>query len=93
MERRERLKRVVAERGISLDPIFLKLGQEMHHYMAQKQEELFFTEGSQDLVVARYTIAYYSLKKAKARIAEAKRKKAEGITVDLSLHFQNAFQY
>ena len=83
MERRERLKRIVAERGISLDPIFVELGQEMQHYMAQQQKELFFTEGTQELVLARYTIADWSLRKAKERIALAKRRKESGEKVPL----------
>ena len=78
MERRERLKRIVAEREINLEPIFRELGQEMQLYMSQKQDELFFTEGTQDLVLARYSIADWSLRKAKDRIAAAKRRKELG---------------
>ena len=78
MERRERLKRIVAEREINLEPIFRELGQEMQLYMSQKQDELFFTEGTQDLVLSRYSIADWSLRKAKDRIAAAKRRKELG---------------
>lgn len=56
----------------------MELGREMQHQTTQKQEELFFTEGTQQLVVARYTIAYWSLRKAKERIAVAKQRRADG---------------
>eukprot|EP00210_Caulerpa_lentillifera_P004040 g3854.t2 len=84
LERRERLKRVIAERGISLPAWLIESGQEMDMYLSRRQKELFFTEGTQELVLARYTIADYSLQRAKQRIALAKWKRDLGEVVDLT---------
>lgn len=84
MERRERLKRVIAERGISLPAWLIESGQEMDLYLSRRQKELFFTEGTQELVLARYTIADFSLLRAKNRIAQAKRKRETGEEVELT---------
>ncbi|KAI9740333.1 MAG: hypothetical protein M1834_004912 [Cirrosporium novae-zelandiae] len=52
---------------------------------AQEQDEEFYTEGSQELLEARKKIAYYSLPRAKARLALQK----EESTITLHTHIRH----
>lgn len=51
--------------------------KEANNAQATEENELFYTEGSEDLKEARLIIAKYSLPRGQKRIAEQKRRRAE----------------
>ena len=75
MERRDRLKRLVAERDIPLATTMGDGGKEVVVAVSAAQRELFHTEGTEELLAARMQFANWSLKRAKERILSAKRKR------------------
>lgn len=78
MERRERLKRIVAERGVPLTSAHGASGQDIVVEVSKNQKELFYTEGTDALMLARKDVAAWSLMQAKNRIGSAKRKREAG---------------
>lgn len=78
LERRERLKRIVAERGVPLTSAFGDSGQDIIVQVTKDQKELFYTEGPASLMTARNDLTTWSLHRAKDRIGTAKRKRAAG---------------
>ncbi|GMH40875.1 hypothetical protein BSKO_08779 [Bryopsis sp. KO-2023] len=82
MERRERLKRIVAERDVPLSAAHGESGQEMLIEVQKDQKEVFYTEGVEELMSARQEIAQWSLVRGKSRIATAKRKRETGEETD-----------
>lgn len=85
MERRERLKRIVAERGVPLTSAHGASGQDIVVEVSKNQKELFYTEGTDALMLARKEIAAWSLMEAKNRIGGAKRKREAGEDVIIDL--------
>ena len=88
MERRDRLKRLLAEKeaeGEELPDVAPYLGQPrvVEETVAEAQE-LFYTEGSEELRRARLDIAQFSLERAKHRIAGAKRRRQDPIADQVS---------
>ncbi|GFR45922.1 hypothetical protein Agub_g7380 [Astrephomene gubernaculifera] len=80
MERRERLKRLIAQRGEGEVELELQLPggeQQLLEEEVAVQKELFYTEGSEALRSARRTLAAYSLLAAKGRLRGAKRRREE----------------
>lgn len=78
MERRERLRKLVAERQGEGLPLPL-VGQLVVQEKAPVQREVFFTEGPEGLKAARLDMARWSLVRARDRIREAKRRKENDI--------------
>ena len=78
MERRERLKKVLAEReaaGEMVDGAPL-VGQVVMEEVAV-QKELFYTEGAEDLKEARNNLADWSLKRAAGRLRAAQQQRRD----------------
>ena len=75
MERRERLRRAVAEQDAALAEAPL-MGQIVVEELAARTE-LFYTEGSDELKSVRGDLAQFSLKRAHQRIGAAKRRRDE----------------
>ncbi|KAG2485719.1 hypothetical protein HYH03_015603 [Edaphochlamys debaryana] len=80
MERRERLKRLIAQRGDGDEILALELptgGDQTLLEEVAVQKELFYTEGPEELRSARTAIARFSLVRAKGRLLRAKRRREE----------------
>ena len=83
MERRERLKKIVAERGDGGAAAVAGLegapvtGAVVIEQEVAVQKEVFYTEGSEDLKAARLEIARWSLPRAAARVRAARRLRAD----------------
>ncbi len=73
MERRERLRKVVAQQDAEMAEAPMQ-GQIIVEELAPSSE-LFYTEGSDELKAVRGGFAQYSLKQAYQRIAGAKRRR------------------
>eukprot|EP00877_Chromochloris_zofingiensis_P014427 jgi/Chrzof1/9238/Cz03g40300.t1 len=73
MERRERLRRIIAERD--LGDVAGRPGQIVVEHVVTQHKELFYTEGDDALKSARKDIAQWSLKRAAQRVRSAKRKR------------------
>ena len=83
MERRDRLRKMLAEMGEeraveALGPVTQAEIEEAAAASLPPPKEMFYTEGSDDLRAARLEIARFSLQRAAARIASAKRKRENG---------------
>ncbi|KAF8062934.1 hypothetical protein HT031_003773 [Scenedesmus sp. PABB004] len=81
MERRERLRKVLAEReaaGEGAPDGAPLIGQVVVEEVVM-QRELFYTEGSDGLVAARRAIAAWSLPRAAARLADARARVGGGL--------------
>eukprot|EP00195_Chlamydomonas_chlamydogama_P009404 CAMPEP_0202890186 /NCGR_PEP_ID=MMETSP1392-20130828/686_1 /ASSEMBLY_ACC=CAM_ASM_000868 /TAXON_ID=225041 /ORGANISM="Chlamydomonas chlamydogama, Strain SAG 11-48b" /LENGTH=463 /DNA_ID=CAMNT_0049573717 /DNA_START=97 /DNA_END=1488 /DNA_ORIENTATION=- len=76
MERRERLRKVMAQRDAELAEA-PAVGQLVVEEAAALRTELFYTEGPEELKEARMSIAHFSLKAAARRIAGAKRRRED----------------
>ncbi|GLC45347.1 hypothetical protein PLESTB_000312800 [Pleodorina starrii] len=74
MERRERLKRIIAQREGEVD-LDLPTTEQLLVEEVAVQKELFYTEGPDELRTARLALARYSLVRAKARLLGAKRRR------------------
>lgn len=75
MERRERLKRFIAEREGQIDLDLPTANDGVIVEEVQVQKELFYTEGTDELREARLGVAHWSLKRAKERLLRAKRRR------------------
>ncbi|KXZ52453.1 hypothetical protein GPECTOR_9g497 [Gonium pectorale] len=75
MERRERLKRLIASRDGEVDLELPTTTEAMVTEEVAVQKELFYTEGPEELRAARAALARYSLTRAKARLQGAKRRR------------------
>lgn len=82
MERRERLKYLVALKDVVLPPTY---GGTMYdsNIIIDNQKELFFTEGAAGLLECRKELARWSLERAKERITTSKLKFELGERVSL----------
>ncbi|KAG2441873.1 hypothetical protein HXX76_003480 [Chlamydomonas incerta] len=78
MERRERLKRIIAQRDgeVDLDLANTSVTDQVVEEV-EVQKEKFYTEGPEELRTARMAIARYSLLRAKARLQGAKRRRED----------------
>lgn len=82
-DRRERLRNVIVKYYIEEGkaPVFFhKFVDESEKGLAKDEavgDEIFYTEGSQDLRDARFQISKFSLPRAQKRLVEAKRRRAE----------------
>ncbi|GIL66866.1 hypothetical protein Vafri_20334 [Volvox africanus] len=76
MERRERLKRIIAQRDgeVELD---LPTTEQLLSEEVAVQKELFYTEGPDELRAARLALARFSLVRAKGRLLGAKRRRED----------------
>ncbi|KAL6751821.1 WD40-repeat-containing domain protein [Haematococcus lacustris] len=74
MERRERLRRLLAQQEAELAEA-PAVGQVVVTQLAPVQTEKFYTEGSEALKAARTSIALWSLQRAAVRLAAAKRRR------------------
>jgi len=72
MERRERLRRLLAQQAVELDEA-PAVGQLVVETVATIQKEKFYTEGPEELAKARGEIAQWSLHRAAARNTASKR--------------------
>ena len=77
MERRERLRRHLAEMDAADGGELPVLEGAQVYVEAAVEKELFYTEGTAGLMRARAAIASYSLPRAAARIAMAKKRRAD----------------
>jgi len=85
-ERRDRLKNILArmevEQGISANEVVAASAKHEMNLQRSKQEahdanEVFYTEGTEELKAARLWIMDYSLPRSGRRVREAKRKQVE----------------
>lgn len=74
MERRERLRRTLAQQE-AVTAELPAVGQVVVQEMAPAQKEKFWTEGPMELKAARAKIAQWSLQRAAARIGSGKRRR------------------
>lgn len=77
MERRERLKKIIAQREGEVEIDLPSLAGQTLIQEVEVQREIFYTEGPEALKAARVEIAQFSLRNAKARITGAKRRAAD----------------
>lgn len=77
MERRERLKKIIAQREGEVEIDLPSLAGQSVVQEVEVQREIFYTEGSDELKAARVELAHFSLRRAKQRITGAKRRVAD----------------
>ncbi|EFJ41018.1 hypothetical protein VOLCADRAFT_84238 [Volvox carteri f. nagariensis] len=88
MERRERLKRIIAQRDGELDLDLPTTEQTLVEEVAV--QKLFYTEGPDELRTARLALTRYSLLRAKARLLGAKRRREDPGALQASASAQSA---
>ena len=76
MERRERLRKLVAEHEGDLPLEGAAVGQLVVEEVVS-QRELFFSEACEELVAARRQIGEYSVRRAKKRLATARERQED----------------
>ncbi|KAI3428827.1 hypothetical protein D9Q98_007644 [Chlorella vulgaris] len=82
MERRDRLRKMLADMGeeravAALGPPTEYEMEEAEQAVAVPTTEIFYTEGSQQLKAARHDIAHFSLRRAALRLAAARRQRSD----------------